>query len=208
MIFPIHLRDGSWIWGYNRYTGYTEWAGSELWNPYDLPKELSQANLDQLVNTHGYAIVATHLEGNADKQPLSGPAIKSLINLAKMQQEGKILVARTSRLLWYNVVQQGVQYHTFASQGVTYIDVAKVNDQVDGNFVPTWQQLRGITWSVWNPQKTLVIINGKLVPKQDISRSAHTIGVEWYPADLNNYAVAINSKEYQELKAKMDTKLA
>jgi hypothetical protein len=207
MLFPIQLRDGSWIWGYHRYTGSSDWAGNELWNPYDLPQELSHANLAQLIQSQGYAIVATHLEGNADKQPLSGSAIETFVHLAHLQDQGKILVARTSRLLWYNLVQQGLVYHVYSAPNlpVTYINVTKINDPVDGNFVPTWQELRGITWFIPHPDVAVVLVNGQAVPSLDTTRTKGTIGIAWYPADTTNWAVALNSPTYSIMKQEMNT---
>lgn len=206
MIFPIHLRDGSWIWGYHRYTGYANTANAELWNPYNLAKELSVANLQTLIQSHGFAIVATHLEGNADKQPLSGLAIQSLIHLAHLQYDThQLLVASTSRLLWYNLVEQGISYHTsFNRQTLqSIINIKNIHDPVDGTFYPDWQQLRGITWNVSHPSTTIIEINGSIIPSNDLFKTKNTIGIKWYPQNTKNWELSLYEKQYQATKQTM-----
>ena len=214
MLYPIRLRNGTKIWGFHRFTGTrTFWhkkrekevVWREEWTPYKLAVELSDSRLQQLIQAQGYTIVATHLEGNADKMPLPTTAIEALTHLAHLQDEGKILVARTSRLLWYNLVQQGLTYRVLSGthHPITYIDVTGVNDPVDGNFVPTWQELRGITWFVPHPNHATIIINGQLIPNNAIVRTKGTIGIAWYPSSTINWAVSLHTPEYQQLKQQM-----
>ncbi|MCY0902829.1 MAG: hypothetical protein OWU32_11705 [Firmicutes bacterium] len=198
MIFPIPLRDGRTMWGFWRFTGtlridrgHRLWRydWTDLWNPSLLAQELTPARLNELVQTHGFTVIATHLEGNADKNPLSTSAVEALTRLAHMQDRGQILVARTSRLLQYNLVRQYLSYQTWVHSGTTFINVLSVNDPVDGAFVPTWQQMRGITFNVRSPGHTVLMIRGLRLPRNLRYVSAHTVGVKWYPPDTKNYAV-------------------
>lgn len=215
MIYSIRLRSGTEIWGFHRFTGprifkyirhAKEVVWREDWNPYKLSAELSDSRLHALIQGQGYSVVATHLEGNADKLPLPTSAIEALTHLAHLQDEGKILVARTSRLLWYNLVQQGITYRVLAGihHPITYIDVTGVNDAVDGSFIPTWQELRGITWFVPHSNYATILLNGKLIPNNVIKRTNGTIGIAWYPTDTTNWAVNLNTPEYEVLKQKMN----
>jgi len=198
VIYPIKLRDGRSIWGFWRFTGTLriqhirhawKYDWTDLWNPGDLATELAPARLQELVRTHGFTVIATHLEGNADKNPLSTSAIESLTRLSHIQDRGKILVARTSRLLTYNLVRQYLQYRTWSTHGTTMIDILAVADPVDGAFVPTWQQLRGITFTVPSGRRTRIELRGLPLPAGLRALSTHTIGVKWYPPDTHNYAV-------------------
>lgn len=205
MLFPIYLRDGTWVWGYHRYTGNTYTDIGALWNPYQLPQELSHTHLNKLIKTQGFTVITTHLEGNADHQPLSNSAIAALIHLAQLQNQGQILVTRTSRLLWYNLVHQGLVYRVLGGVGIhypiTYINVLRVNDSVHGNFVPTWQELRGITWVIPHPEQAVILIAGKQVTNDVLVRTKKTIGIAWYPANTTDWTVSLGSKAYQQLKA-------
>ncbi len=207
MLFPIQLRDGRKIWGFWRFTGtrsvdhHSKWGyeWKDLWNPNELAKQLSLARLQNLIKYHGYTILATHLEGNADKMPLSTSAIEALTHLAHLQDQGKILVARTSRLLLYNLVHQYLRYHVRKVGNQTRIDIVYVADPVDGDFVPTLAQLHGITFQVANPNHTILSIRGQQVNKVDIARSQHTIGFTWYPANTTNVVVWHNPSQPKKL---------
>ncbi len=199
MLFPIHLQDGHTMWGFWRYTGRLvqgvirgklynlRWETE--WNPHDLYRQLSLRHLSELIRTHGYAIVAQHLEGNADAFVLPTSAIEALTRLAHFQDRGSILVARTSRLLMYNLVTQYLQFHTTYAKGVTTIDITRINDPVDGAWIPTLDQLHGVTFDVRDPNQVVLRVNGKLVPESWIKRSPHTIGVVWFAPDYTNYAI-------------------
>ncbi|PWI57045.1 hypothetical protein [Sulfoacidibacillus thermotolerans] len=217
MLYPITLRDGTKMWGFYRFTGtrkviflhhhrdaVADW--DNMWNPTYLWEQLSPERLDQLVKSGGYTVIATHLEGNANEYPLNQQTIEALVHLAHMQDHGLILVARTSRLLQYNLVQQGLQYRVFYNNqnGITEINITEVRDPVDGNFIPTWEQLRGITFHVENPSYVTLTINGVPVPDAELVRSAHTIGIRWYTPDTTNWAVTVGSPLYHRLEVRME----
>ena len=198
MLYPIRLRDGRTMWGFWRFTGTLKiervhrlwkYDWTDLWNPDLLARQLSPNRLRELVRTRGYTIIATHLEGNANRAPLSTGAVEALTRLAHMQDHGEILVARTSRLLQYNLVQQFLRYRTYLSHGNIWIDVEYVADPVDGAFVPTLAQLHGITFQVNRPGAVRLAVRGTPVPAAWLQRSARTVGVRWYRPDTYNYAV-------------------
>ncbi len=198
MIYPIHLRDGREIWGFWRFTGTLRkvlkhhlwrYDWTDLWNPAELSMQLSPARLSLLVHDHAYTIIATHLEGNADKMPLSTSAVEALTRLSHLQYHGKILVARTSRLLQYNLVHQYLRYKTYQKLGQTWINILAVADPVDGAFVPSLNQLHGITFSVPDPLRTIILLRGTKIPATDETRSVGSIGVRWFSPDTTNYAI-------------------
>ncbi len=219
MLYPITLRDGSEMWGFYRFTGtrkvvYEPRGGmiadwNTMWNPGYLWEQLTQTRLDELVKAHGYTVIATHLEGNANQFPLNTQTIEALVHLAHMQDHGLILVARTSRLLNYNLVQQGVRDHVVYDKknGITNIDITNVVNPVDGNFIPTWQQLRGITFYVKDPDYAMITIRGVPVPAWDVTRSPQTIGLRWYSPDTTNWAVNVGTPLYFQLKSEMNAQL-
>lgn len=197
MIYPIHLRDGREIWGFWRFTGTLHkvlkhhlwrYDWTDLWNPAELSTELSPARLSLLVHDHAYTIIATHLEGNANQMPLSTSAVEALTHLSHLQDHGKILVARTSRLLQYNLVHQYLRYTTYQKSGRTWINILAVADPVDGAFVPTLDQLHGITFSVVHPLRTVILLRGKKILDAFLTKNNNSIGFRWYAPDTKNYA--------------------
>ncbi len=86
---------------------------------------------------------------------------------------------------------------------ITYIDVTGVKDPVIGNFIPTWQELRGITWFIPHPDQATILLDGKLVPNNVIVRTNGTIGISWYPTDTIDWAVNLGTPQYELLMQKM-----
>lgn len=217
MIYPITLRDGSKMWGFNRFTGtrkvaYEPGLGQvanwdTMWNPADLGEQLDSSRLNALVQSGGYTIIATHLEGNANLFPFNYSTIEALVHLSHMQDHGLILVASTSRLLQYNLMQQGLRdqilYH--ASTGTTDINITQIIDPVNGDFIPTVSQLHGITFTLKDPSDAMISIHGVPVPDSDIVRSLHTIGIRWYTPDTTNWAITTTSPIYAHLKQEIET---
>lgn len=196
VIFPLKLPDGRHVWGFTRYTnegytrrGYPEWN----WSPYDLNQQLSAAHLDELVKHQDYVVVAQHLSGTTYPGVLPVPTRQALRQLAQRYYDGTILVARTSRLLEYNVMQQYVSYNVTYSNGEAYIHVQSILDPVLGEHVPTLDDIRGLTFYTSNPSKTILEIGDKAIPvdfmQQNKSDGRQTsISVRWFSPDTTNYA--------------------
>lgn len=212
MLYPIRLPNGRSIWGFHRFTGtrrivhvrqYACADWTNLWNPSQLFEQLAPWRLDALIRRGGYTIIATHLEGNANRQPLNDQTIAALRHLAALQRQGRILVASTPRLLLYNLVRVGVRYDVLRTDGRVIIDIRQVVDPVDGNFIPTVADVRGLTWDVPYPQRALIEIAGHPVPPQDVVRGPFTVGVAWYRADTKDWAVWPGTPAYRQLLRQM-----
>lgn len=196
MIYPLKLPDGREVWGFWRYTsegfnakGDPEWN----WTPFGLNEQLSPAHLEEIEAHHDYSIVAQHLCGTTYPGVLPQPAVEALRRLAQQYYEGKILVTRTSRLLNYNVVQQYVSYRVTYEQGKAYIHILAILDPVFGAYVPTLNDIRGLTFYTSNPAETVIEIRNTPVPANLIQENrsdgvAPSIGIKWWPVDTTNYA--------------------
>ncbi|MHB1628840.1 MAG: hypothetical protein ACYCVB_10795 [Bacilli bacterium] len=192
MLYPITLRDGVKRWGFYRYTddGYDQ-LGNLLWNwnPAQLAWQLRPDHLRMIETRHLYAIVAQHLGGNDTENPVYGANLLALINLAHACREGRILVARTSRLLQYNEVQQWLHYTVRYSGVHADIDIDQVRDPVLGWRQPAMDDLRGVTFYSSSPRQTRVIVSGRVV--QDVrlqyNQADYTgkpsISIPWWPAN-------------------------
>lgn len=199
MIYPLHLPNHRTVWGFWRYTsmgiqkstGNPEWD----WTVGDLSKQITASNLASLEQHQEYSIVAQHLEALNTAFPLPPNAIDALWLLANQYDQKKLLVATTSHLLNYNVTQVYIQYHVTYSGGLAWIHLDKIVDPVDGSYVPTYTDVRGLTFYTSNPAKTVIEIGNTPIPSQDISYnpsdgSHPSIGVKWFAPDTKNYAIS------------------
>jgi len=195
MIYPIQLPDGRSVWGFWRYTnsafdrlGDPEWD----WSPDALSVQLTKENLTDLVQRHQFSIVAQHLSGKDSLLPLPTNAVDALKTLAQFYDSGEVLVARTSRLLQYNVVRDHIRYQVSSNGRETIINIKSVEDPVLGTYVPTVDALRGITFYTRDPEMTTIEINGVVIPHDMIQDNpfdgvARSIEICWYPPDTTDY---------------------
>lgn len=78
-LFPIKLRDGKQVWGFNRYThdvvnGKYDWT----WETHELHRQITEKRLEQLVQERKFSIVAQHLGKGSDGFPFSPIDIQAL----------------------------------------------------------------------------------------------------------------------------------
>lgn len=192
-LYEIKLRDGKKVWGFNRYTnnmvnGKEEWT----WNTKDVYRQLTQVNLDNLVKRKQYSIVTQHLGAGAEEL-FSQENIKSLRMLAEYEDSGKILVARTSRLLNYANVQKNVSYSIGQVNGITYININSVNDPIFKESLPALNDVRGLTFYCDVPEKTVLLLNKNVIdpneiqinPKDETGKSS--ISIKWFKFDYTDY---------------------
>ncbi|KRW91583.1 hypothetical protein SD51_07950 [Alicyclobacillus tengchongensis] len=196
MIYPLMLPDGQRVWGFWRYTnvGYTKKGDPEWdWTPFNLDEQLTPAHFAQIEREHEYSIVAQHLSGTNYPGVLPKSAVEALRLLAAQYHKGKILVTRTSRLLTYNVAQQYVWYDVTYGQGKAYIHIRAILDPVFGKYVPTIDEIRGLTFYTSNPAETVLEIGNTPVPARFVqdnhSDGVHpSVAITWWPVDTTNYA--------------------
>ncbi|MCL6592732.1 MAG: hypothetical protein K6T31_02030, partial [Alicyclobacillus sp.] len=192
VIYPIRLPSGQKVWGFWRYTdlgrnaqGQVQW----VWDPYNLSRQLTETNLENLESKHQYAVLAQHLTGGNDWVPLPPDAVASLQRLADHARAGKLLVARTSRLLQYNVSQQYVRYQVNGRR----INIVAVEDPVLGTHIPTLEELRGLTFYVDNPAGVEIAVNQQPLPDELVQRNPNdgqhpSVGIRWFPEDTHDYS--------------------
>lgn len=148
-LFPIKLRDGKQVWGFNRYThdvvnGKYDWT----WETHELHCQITEKRLEQLVQERKFSIVAQHLGKGSDGFPFNPIDIQALQVLKTYQDEGKVLVARTSRLLDYARTEKFLRYNSVQIEGKTYININTIKDPVLGHATPTLDEIRGLTFYV------------------------------------------------------------
>ncbi|WP_051331199.1 hypothetical protein [Aneurinibacillus terranovensis] len=195
-LFPIHLRDGRSVWGFHRYAfdkgkkNRANWT----WGPGALYIQLTKNRLDELVAKRQYAIVAQHFGGGNRAFPFYGKNVAALRLLARYNDDGKILVARTSRLLRYNLAQNCLKYHTKQAGDEKHIILDTIDDPIFGKSPVTIDEIRGITFYVGNSQKAKIFIGNQPVPENQIQRNPadetgkQSIGIKWFAPNVYDYS--------------------
>ncbi|NLI92795.1 MAG: hypothetical protein GX434_11505 [Peptococcaceae bacterium] len=193
-LFPVNLRDGQKIWGFHRYThdianGKAIWT----WEPAELSKQITKSRLDQLVREGKYSIVTQHFGKGSNGFPFTQEGIQSLRLLKTYDDNGKILVARTSRLLDYARSRKYVHYAVAELDGKTYINIASIDDPIWGTSIPSLDEIRGLTFHVENPEKTILLLNMNPINMEDIQQNnpgqggRKSISIKWFKPDYTDY---------------------
>lgn len=192
-LFQITLRDGQKIWGFKRFTNlYSPNDFIWLWSPSNIDKQITKKNLEDIVTKGQYSIIATHFGTYKDYFPFDQNGIKALRMLAEYNHSGKVLVARTSRLLNYCIAQNYIKYFVIDYEGKTYIDCKSIDDPIFGSSPVTLNKVRGINFHVKDPATTIILIRGVPVPQEEIiygqEGDEKIIGIKWYNPDYTDYS--------------------
>lgn len=193
VLYPITLKDGQKIWGFKRFTntiedGNTRW----LWGVHFLDEQLSEENLNSIIENGSYFIVSQHLGNQIGDGTFPISAIEALKRIKDYQDRGDILIARTSRLLEYNRNHDHIEYEAIQLENNLEIHINKINDPVIGEFVPSLEQLRGMTFYAENPEAAEIYIDHVKVPKEElVSNESDGIGksisIKWFAPDYYDY---------------------
>jgi len=194
-LYPAELEDGQKVWGFNRYTGkHTRTVSEYYWSVFFMHKQLTAEHLDSIVQKNQFAIVAQHLGGSTYYYPLTDEAVESLRLLAQYQQNGDILVARTSRLLEYARVRDRVQYERIQDGDSVVINITAIDDpQLGMDITPALDSLRGLTFYVPDARAAAITVNGQALDESELVRyegrngEGDSIGVKWFEPDVRNF---------------------
>lgn len=218
---PMRLRDGQSLWGFSRFTAirgpearhvienHADFfarnatlsdrlatpsgdAVTMVWWPDFLDAQFAAERLDELVENSQYCVAGQHLADLRDSEWFPPAAAESFRRLKRYQDEGLTLVARASRLLEYARVSQYVRFDVRGTAGQLYIDIDSVADPVLGTFVPTLEQVRGLTFYVPEPETSYLLLGGEPIRNAELVRSpsdgtGSSIGVSWFEPDTTDY---------------------
>lgn len=193
-IFPITLRDGQKIWGMHRYTHEEKARKIDwTWVPREIHRQITPERLNALAEKGQYAILGQHFGGYNIGFPLDQKGIDSLRLLRSHQDQGNILVARTSRLLHYSVAQQHVRFAIAQHDGETWLNITGIQDPLFGALPLRVDAVRGLTFYVDQPNRTHLLLNMQPIDPQEyqVNKADHTgrasIGVKWFPFDREDH---------------------
>jgi hypothetical protein len=157
LVEPYQLRDGQQAFSFRRYSG----LGDTTPVLDDLPAQLSQANLDHLVEAQGWTIVYQHLAvrrvregfgtdayGSVGEEWFKPAELEVLRDLARRHHEGAIWVAPTSILLRYHDAVSAVHWEATRREEGDLIVV----DSSDA------EELSGLTFYCERPERTTVCL--------------------------------------------------
>lgn len=194
-IFEISLRDGQKIWGIHRYTHEQKNRAHDwTWVPREVHRQITKERLDALIENEQYAVIGQHLGGYNIGFPFDEKGVQTLRMLETYQEQGHVLVARTSRLLNYSVAQKYVQYAVAHKDGETWLNITAIQDPLFGPQPLVLDKVRGLTFYVEDPEKTHLLVNMKPLSADEyqVNKPDHTgrgsIGVKWFPRDLTDYS--------------------
>jgi len=182
-LYLTRLRDGQLVWCFNAYTGYPVEGGyNYMWSPTQFTDILTEENLDSISQAGQYTILANHFGSGDLYEMLTDTNRVAFERLKQYQDAGKIMVVRSSRLLEYAAVRECLRYR---AKGNT-IDILSVDDPVVGSYMPTPEQLCGITFYVSDSATAQVRISGVPVEEHYLVRNSadetgkESIGFVWY----------------------------
>lgn len=190
-LYPVKLEDGQNVWGFNRYTGvdrnYRKMSHKYLWSMYDLYEQLSEENLNLLIENGGISLVSQHLGTSYGDYTLTGAAVESLRRLANYEKNNEILVARTSRVLEYCRVRDNLSYKYEKNDDLEIFNITEINDPVLGTEKADENLLYGICFNVDNENNAKILVNNTEVSEDRLIRKDGVIGFKWYEKDVTDY---------------------
>lgn len=153
------LNDGQKVYEFIRFDKYWQGVATGA-NSQNLAYVISEKTLKDLIGNRGYMIVYTHLGRNAKhSQYIPKLSQNALRNLAYEYEEGNIYVTTTSKLLNYYINHKYLIWNYENLDDETIIHITRIEDPIAGKFVPTVQNLQGITFYVPDKDMTTILIN-------------------------------------------------
>jgi len=181
LIWPGELEDGQRVFFFSRCNiSHKQYADVD-----GLAENLRPEVLRALVEAGGYMVVYTHLGMNGGYPYLTEEACRNLEKLAARNREGEVLVATTGRLLNYYANTKYLNWHSEVDKGGVLICIDSISDPVRGEFVPSPEELRGVTFYVKDPRAVHMDIGGKRCRDITMNPADHTgrasVMVPWAP---------------------------
>ena len=165
------------------------WVGAPQGLPYQITEEvLSRLGTDRHLCVFGQRL--GQLSPLMGFDPLMAAAFR---RLRQFQDQGVVLVARTSELLHYNRVRDHLEFAVQQLEGRLVIDITAVVDPVRGRWLPQIEDLRGITFDVAAGPAPELRLNGAAIATAEIAvvhqpGGRINIGVRWFEPDPTDHS--------------------
>lgn len=138
--------------------------------------------IDALIRRRGYLIQYTHLGTNTHPPYLSTPTLDVFRYIKEKSDQGKLLVATTSRLLDYYVHSKHLYWHRSTKMDSLFIMIDSISNEVEGSFIPDENDLEGITFYVPTDKQVSLSIQGhsiSFVENANDGLGRRSISVPW-----------------------------
>ncbi|MFX0210716.1 MAG: hypothetical protein ACFFDT_32355, partial [Candidatus Hodarchaeota archaeon] len=144
--------------------------------------QLGPEVIDELICNKGYLIQYTHLGTTEHKPYLSSPTVEILRYIKEKNNQGKLLVTTTSKLLNYYVHSKYLFWHHFTKGDSLFIEIDSISNPVEGCFVPHEKDLEGITFYTPKDKKVSLLVQGRslsFIRNTKDSSGMYSISVPW-----------------------------
>jgi hypothetical protein len=144
-------------------------------NSKGLAYAISNRSLTRLKKIGGYMIVYTHLGKNSEcSQYICKETRNALRNLSDEFEKGNIYITTTSKLLNYRVNHKYLDWSYENKKKDISISITNVKDPVFGSFIPSVQDLEGITFYVPDDSEPIIYLNDKRIKDIQNNPADHT----------------------------------
>jgi len=163
LALPLELRDGGGIWAFTRFSSHPD----GIWTRpgrRTLRHQLSANFLDRLTRWGGYALVYTHLgqpQWDGESPPFEDADLQALRGLKEWRDKGLILVAATSRLLDWWVLNRFLDWSVKSAPGGSTISIHGVDDPIEGFRELAESELQGLAFYADEPGSVRVELKGR-----------------------------------------------
>ncbi len=162
-----------------------------VWTASLLHQQIKPSILDYAITHNLFVILGQHLGNQGPLPGFDRPAADALRRLKSHQDSGRILVARTSRLLRYAATLDALTWRVVQGADGPVVDILSLNDKVEGVRTPRLEDLRGITFEVRNGARAAIAIAGRSLAGNDVTRTSDgengTVGVAWHTVDTTDW---------------------
>jgi len=159
LVEPTVLDDGQPLFEFMRSNASKDgnWANADS---DGLSELINTEFLKKLIEVKGFSIIYTHLGKNNGFPYLGESAQNCLKELKYYNDNGNIYVTTTNKLLEYYVNTKYLNWSEEFHDDSLRIYINNITDPVRGSFVPSLDDLSGVTFYSENPYKTKVFVGG------------------------------------------------
>ncbi len=158
----LTLNDRQKIFDFVRYIN--RWGKYEVTDEPNLRFQLNPEIVDLLIENEGYLIQYTHLGANYGYPYLSKETIELLKYAKEKQDAGELLVSSTSKLLNYYVHRKYLNWDYKINNNKVQIQINYIENEVEGKYVPTIQELEGITFYIPDNSECKIFLSNIEIP--------------------------------------------
>ena len=176
----LTLDDGQKIFDFVRYIN--RWGSYEVTDEPNLRYQLNPEIIDELISNEGYLVQYTHLGANYGYPYLSLNTMNLLEYSKKKFDAGELLVSTTSKLLNYYVHRKYLNWDYKLDGKELKINIKSISNEVEGEFIPTIEELEGITFYIPDDVSCKILLKNREVaftknPKDFMGRES--VSIKW-----------------------------